>query len=148
MALILCFVSIVGFGQITAEVSTQFSDLAYSDTVYSIGYDKLFHIINNGEKLNSISFVPETIVCNYKIGQKCYTAGAAIVSVGTLCLVPGILLSAVGSTLDAKQIGYGFLSVSGTLVGISIPLLCFGDHIKRETNMVYDVWSSLEYKNQ
>lgn len=90
----------------------------------------------------------EAVVCNYMIGLNCTRAGRVMVSVGVpitfigaVCLGTG--MGMVGSTgwrgVRGERLvkaGTGLLIAGGTCITVSILLFCWGDHIRRECNMV------------
>ena len=103
-------------------------------------------------------YIPSPIAEEYKFGVKCYRGGCITISIGVpLALVGGILMGTATSTREgAKYIsgkavktvetyvnqpqmvaGDVLLGFGCSLVAISIPLLTFGDHMKREANWKY-----------
>lgn len=129
MALMLCFVSICSL---------------HAESPYYKGYtDDLYYILSVPALAED---VPPTIVYNYKQGENCFIAGSILAGIGGFLVIPGILQMFCGKNIKQKQIGTGLLSAGSTLVGVSIPLLCFGDHIKKDANMAYEVWDILDYK--
>lgn len=135
----LLLVSIAGFGQDTITMPT----IKYTNSQSSVyGYDKIFQ----DYAIRNFSDVPKSIIYNYDQGRVCFNTGVAFISIGALFMVPGTLFSLFGSTPKSKRIGAGLLYTGSTLVSVSVPLLCFGDHIKKDANMAYEVWSSLNYK--
>lgn len=127
--LMLCFVSVCSFGQIEQYKQITNFDLS----------------MHNTQK-------PKSIQENWQIGNNCYVAGACMISVGIISSAIGTLLYCTNmnehGNVKTLNVGIGFISAGSTLVGVSIPLLCFGDHIERETTMINDVWNSLVYKNE
>lgn len=134
MALMLCLVSIACFGQyeINHQEINEFSDT----TVYKV------------QLLSANTKCPYIVEQNWEIGHKCYVSGAWIFTVGTISSIVGGAFMLADKSIDGMKIGTGFLSAGGTLIGVSIPLLCFGDHIERETTMIQEVWESLAYKQE
>lgn len=146
MALMLCLISIASFGQnwdalshqykmvITTEVYERRTFLHDSnqvavlqDTIYK------YYKIPNGN-------VPYVIYQNYTIGSNCFKAGSYMICIGGVASLTGLsLMLGDKNNITAYKAGIGLTSIGGTLVSVSLPLLCFGDHIKRETNMLYSI---------
>jgi len=85
--------------------------------------------------------IPTTIYENYMIGKKCMTAGWTTFIMGTVfSCIGGICMGAAKVNPNASKAGAGFLYVGGAFVAVSLPLLTFGDHIKRETNKDLKLW--------
>lgn len=90
---------------------------------------------------------PSVIYDNYKIGDRCYKAGwATFISASIMTIVGGIVYGTgiEKNNIESSKAGVAVLSAGSSLIGISIPLLCFGDHIKRETNMNYELWNYMQ----
>ena len=158
MALMLCLVSVTTFSQswdlldhitrytevsnITNYVS---GDVLVSDTTYKEYRTFTYHVVivnyNNSEKWIRNNIYPPTksVLSNYHIGHNCFAAGKAMVLVGVpisfigaMCICGGIN----DNNYDACTAGYALLGIGGTFISVSVPLMCFGDHIKRECNMI------------
>lgn len=101
------------------------------------------------------TFVPSPVVEEYKFGVSCYKGGCVTISIGApLALAGGILMGTATTTkkvttrVAGKSItttetsvnqpqmtaGEVLLGFGCSLVAVSIPLLTFGDHMKREAN--------------
>lgn len=103
---------------------------SYDGTIYYvlspnlIGYDK--------------KYVPSPILEEYRFGRRCYKGGCATISIGApMAFVGGILMATAGKSTDQLLAGQVLLGVGCSLVSVSIPLLSFGDHMKREANWHY-----------
>lgn len=158
MALMLCLVSVTAFSQSWDLLNhiTRYSkvsrinnyvidDVLVSDTTYKEYRTFTYHVVitnyNNSEKWirNNICPPTKSVLSNYHIGHNCFAAGKAMVGVGVpisfigaMCLVGGIN----DNNYDACTAGYALLGIGGTFISVSVPLMCFGDHIKRECNMI------------
>lgn len=158
MALMLCLVSVTTFSQswdllnhitrytAVSNIKNYMSgDILVSDTTYKehriFTYKAVIANYNNSEKWirNNIYQPTKSVLSNYHIGHNCFEAGKAMVLVGVpisfigaMCICGGIN----DNNYDACTAGYALLGIGGTFISVSIPLMCFGDHIKRECNMI------------
>lgn len=160
IAFVLCIVSICGFGQswdyilyivdFPKETSLNggiWKTDSYDDYVYithkvdfSKNYSEYIKSYNDQKWLSKAIYMPSSAVLyNYRIGYNCFKAGqitmgigVPISFIGAMCVVGGVK----DKNWDACDAGYALLGIGGTFISVSIPLLCFGDHIKRECNMV------------
>jgi len=84
----------------------------------------------------------------YRFGRRCYNAGCVLISVGApLSFIGGILLGCSMKADSKGQVyvsdqsafiaGEVFVCIGAPMVSVSVPLLCFGDHMKREANWHY-----------
>lgn len=90
---------------------------------------------------------PTYIWKDYKIGDNCFKAGVATISIGALSSIVGGIAYGVGvknHNIGNIKTGTYFLSFGSTFIGISIPLLCFGDNMKRTTNREYKMYNALK----
>lgn len=90
--------------------------------------------------------IDKVILDNYLIGDRCYKSGQAIIIIGsivTFISLPFVFYDVKknenGVIIKSTSAGIACAAIGGTLISVSLPLLCFGDHIKRETNMIYSV---------
>jgi len=118
-----------------------FSDTTYRNQRVFI-YDNVIGNYDNDKFVQSIILKPSfAVIENYRLGHNCFKAGSIMVGVGVPVMFVGALCVAGGNYGDnyaVMRAGYVLIGVGGTFVSFSIPLLCFGDHIKRECNMV--IW--------
>lgn len=123
---------------------------SYDDTVhithkvdFSKNYSEYIKSYNDQKWLSKAIYMPSSAVLyNYRIGYNCFKAGqitmgigVAISFIGAMCVVGSVKMDN-RDNWDACDAGYALLGIGGTFISVSIPLLCFGDHIKRECNMV------------
>lgn len=152
MALSLCLMSVVCFGQ--AEYSTRIhtdgwdyighilpitekGNVDLSNYNSYIEYVKLYNLPSNVEVRNRINMPSESVLHNYIIGRRCFYSGKVFVSVGLLTSIVGAICIWQGSyNTTAVTTGYTLLGIGSSFISVSIPLLCWGDHIKRECNMM------------
>ena len=78
----------------------------------------------------------------YKMGRTCYNVGSVFISIGLPLAFAGSIMMFVAKPNQPNQsnlitAGSVLLGVGGTFVSVSIPLLCFGDHMKRQANWNY-----------
>lgn len=93
--------------------------------------------------------VPQVIWNEYQQGRSLYNGGVVTISVGCgLSALGGILYcSAILSPDSSKSAVVGGLVLSylgSSLIGVSIPLLCWGDHLKRTANKDMELYSILK----
>lgn len=160
MALMLCLVSICGFGQswdyilYIVDYPKETSSKVYNWDTHSYDYyASITHKVdfskdyseycksyNDQKCLSKYIYMPSSAVLyNYRIGYNCFKAGqitmgigVPISFIGAMCVVGGVN----NNDWDACIAGYALLGIGGTFISVSVPLFCFGDHIKRECNMV------------
>lgn len=160
MALMLCLVSIRCFGQswdyiqyivsypeetrskvYNWETCSYDSYVSITDKVdFKRNYSEYCKNYNDQKCLSKYIYMPSSAVLyNYRIGYNCFKAGqitmgigVPISFIGAMCVVGGVN----DNNWDACIAGYALLGIGGTFISVSIPLFCFGDHIKRECNMV------------
>ncbi len=87
---------------------------------------------------NKTMKIPTPIYDRYIFGCQLMKAGWINFSIGTgIATIGGILygVGAKNNNLNEIKTGGALLGVGGTIIGISIPLLCFGDNAKREANI-------------
>lgn len=93
--------------------------------------------------------VPQVIWNEYQQGCNLYKGGIVSISVGCGLAALGSILycSAIASPDSSESAAVGGLvlsSLGSSLVGISIPLLCWGDHLKRTANKDMELFSILK----
>jgi len=91
--------------------------------------------------------IPAPVYERYLFGYSLMKAGWATFSIGTgVGLVGGILYGVGIKNHNVKEITAGsvLLGCGGAIIGVSIPLLCFGDNIKRETNTLFETYNILK----
>lgn len=87
--------------------------------------------------------VPIQVYDDYLIGEKCFNYGKAFIIFGSISTVVGGCVYAIGAKhnkINEMKTGTGIMCGGSTLIGISIPLLCFGDNMKRATNREYKIY--------
>lgn len=92
--------------------------------------------------------LPTCIYNRYKLGERLTLSGWINFGVGLgLSLIGGVLLTRQDGNIPQQgKVGTAFLGAGGALVSISIPQLCFGDHIKREANVSLQIYEQLQCK--
>jgi hypothetical protein len=153
MALMLCLVSVTTFSQSWDYLDhiTRYSEVRsinnwieddglVSDTTYNEYRTFTYHVVITNYNIQTKIHRPtQSVLANYHIGYNCFEAGKTMVLVGVpisfigaMCICGGIN----DNNYDACTAGYALLGIGGTFISVSVPLMCFGDHIKRECNMV------------
>lgn len=157
MALMLCLISVTTFSQswdyldeITRYTTVRsinnyvIDDVLESDTTYEEFRAFTYHVVitnyNNDKWIQTKIHRPtQSVLANYHIGHNCFEAGKVMILVGVpisfigaMCICGGIN----DNNYDACTAGYALLGIGGTFISVSVPLMCFGDHIKRECNMI------------
>lgn len=114
-----------------------------------------YELVKSNKLINTdIKYLPSYVYERYKFGNRLTTAGSVLISFG-------LFTAAIGGIFLCSEMLYGnnnksnpsnihiasvaMIAVGGTFVGISLPLLCFGDAAKREANVNYDMFN-LQYK--
>jgi len=80
--------------------------------------------------------IPKTIYDNYMIGTRWINAGVAFMTIGIFTSIIGLCIME-----DYTEASTTMCAIGGTCISIGIPLICFGDHIKRECNMTYELYN-------
>lgn len=153
MALTLCLISVTTFGQkwdyikqvVTITDTLQLENFDYWMTTMDmepfvrtrVDFNRMYdEYVWNYNKLNNvqnkINMPTKSVLMNYKIGRNCFISGQVFISLGAVLSAAGGICYMNGNW----EAGGMLCGVGGSFIGISIPLLCFGDHIKRECNMV------------
>ena len=91
--------------------------------------------------------IPAPIYDRYMFGNTLMKAGWINFSIGTgIATIGGILygVGAKNNNLNEIKAGGALLAVGGTIIGVSIPLLCFGDNAKREANTLLKTYDILK----
>lgn len=157
MALMLCLVSVTAFSQswdyldeitrysVISRVNSFYVDtVIYHDTTYNEYRTFTYHAVvekydNNAYVQTKIHRPTQSVLANYHIGTNCFTTGKTIVGISIPVMFVGVMCLAGGmydDNYNARCAGYAIMGVGCTLISVSIPLMCFGDHIKRECNMI------------
>jgi len=110
----------------------------YGEDRYEIQYDILGY--------NS-TYLPAPIVEEYKFGVKCFKTGGVFITIGApMAFIGGILWGCATETNKNGQVtvnngllvaGEVLVGIGASMVSVSIPLLSFGDHMKRDANWQY-----------
>jgi hypothetical protein len=104
--------------------------------------EKYVAVINN-----TTIKIPAPIYDRYVFGHTLMKAGWINFSIGTgIAAIGGILYGsgAKNNNLNKIKAGGALLGIGGTIFGISIPLLCFGDNAKREANTLLKTYDILK----
>lgn len=107
--------------------------------------DKVVSGTNNGREVFTYpimgyqsTYLPTPVYEEYKFGRKCYRTGSAFITLGSIMAVAGgICYLASGGNQTAKTAGEVLFVMGDVCITVSVPLLCFGDHMKREANWKY-----------
>ena len=97
--------------------------------------------------INTTMKIPTPIYERYMFGHTLMKAGWINFSIGTTLTVVGGILCGVGAknnNLNEIIASDVLLGVGGTIFGVSIPLLCFGDNTKREANTLLKTYDILK----
>lgn len=151
MAIALCLVCAVnGFGE-TYDILDK--DMFACDSItWKINEIHMLHfsnvnINNNTPKQINTKYVPDVVYDRYMFGEKLMKSGWINFGIGlSVAAIGGILLVAKDvqtQTISQIKAGDALLGIGGTLLSVSIPLLCFGDEAKREANVDYEVFNLL-----
>ena len=166
MALMLCLVSVCGFGQSEYTTRTHSDECKwdYISNILSLTekdnndlsnchsykeYIRIYNLSCNEYIRKRIYMPSESVLHNYIIGERCFKSGKVLVTwglvttfVGAMCVVGGSArpisykYNKMRHNNDAITAGCTLMGIGGSFISVSIPLLCFGDHIKRECNMI------------
>ena len=96
---------------------------------------------------NTTMKIPTPIYERYIFGHTLMKAGWINFSIGTgIAAIGGILygVGAKNNNLNEIKASGVLFSIGGTIFGISIPLLCFGDNAKREANTLLKTYDILK----
>jgi len=88
-------------------------------------------------------YMPIVVYNGYRAGDIRCKAGWVCLSVGAATVITGRILK---QTTNEKYGDY-LTIVGGSIFGVSIPLLVFGDHIKRESNMYNELFKRYDEKD-
>ena len=82
--------------------------------------------------------MPTPIYEEYKLGTTCMKTGIIIISIGGVCALAGACCFAgaahANNPQPARTAGTVLTAVGGGVIGLSIPLFCWGDFFKRDAN--------------
>lgn len=126
-------------------------DMSACDSItWKINEIHMLHFPNvntndNTPKQINTKYVPDVVYDRYMFGHKLMKAGWINFGIGlSVAAIGGILLAAKDDqTIPQIKAGDALLGIGGTLLSVSIPLLCFGDEAKREANVDYEVFNLL-----
>lgn len=151
VVLMLGLVSITGFGQNYDVLGT---DISVCDSITWNANDMLMLHFSNSSKdkiynVNTtrhtdVKYIPNVVFNRYMYGNRLMKAGWVNFGVGLgIAAVGGLLLVTKdrGQTITQIKAGDALMGIGGTLVSISLPLLCFGDAAKREANVDYETFN-------
>ena len=91
--------------------------------------------------------LPTPIYNRYMFGDELMKWGWVNFSFGSALTAVGGIIAGVGTNngnVKQAQIGYGLIGVGGTLLSVSLPLLCFGDNAKRQANVDYEMFNLMK----
>lgn len=162
MAIVFCLICTISFGQEWDKIGTYqklnveadiFNDY---DTMYynTLGYYRWCYYINdtiyNRQKLGGWYNVPLELVDRYDYGCKLFKSGIVTISIGAGVSVIGGILYGCGLSSDnvgAMRSGLLFTSLGSGLIGVSIPLFCVGDKLKRKANKDLEAYDWIVNEN-
>lgn len=125
----------------------------FSDSEKTLIKDGTLYIIHTEKTIDYKNTKYTSYMCptyvwkDYKIGDNCFKAGIATISIGALSSIVGGITYGVGvkkHNLGSIKTGTSFLSVGGAFIGTSLPLFWFGDNMKRTANREYKMYNSLK----
>lgn len=93
-----------------------------------------------------VTYIPKQILDDYKVGYRCYKAGSTFISIGAFAAFFGEVIYRNGlrhNNPDGIRYGAALLYTGGSFISVSIPLLCFGDNMKRSCNRDYKTYKLL-----
>lgn len=172
MAIVLCLVCTLSFGQQKWDELYEYSNImtyqcyeeynfrfrneiydSTTDYVFIKQYKDIWDFKKNeyytqldSVPLNEIK-IPKVIYDEYKMGASLFKCGKVFVGVGIPFVFSGMLLQVHGikrMNEDAIIAGSVFYGIGGTCISVSIPLLCWGDHLKRTSNKDYKLYNLLK----
>jgi len=94
-----------------------------------------------------IASIPKPIYDDYQFGAELFNSGCVMITVGGLSGIIGGIMYGVGYKYNSRYgqqlitAGVVMMGIGGTFVSVSIPLLCFGDHMKRNVNRDYKLYN-------
>ena len=156
MAIVLCLICTLSFGQEwdrIGKVKQLYGDEIelfpeYSDKTH-FSYATVGFMLPNIDAEDGSWYwyrFPEFIYNEYEYGCKLLKSGVVTISVGAGVFALGSILYGCGLSTDnanAIQSGLIFTSLGSGLVGVSVPLFCWGDHLKRNANKTLDLYEIL-----
>lgn len=144
MAIVLCLICTLSFGQEWDKIGTY--QKLHIETDGFVDYNtirfctcgyRINDTIYNGQKFDGWYHVPFEIVGTYDYGCKLFKSGIATISIGAgVSVVGGVLYGCglIADNADVLRSGLLFTSLGSGLIGVSIPLFCVGDNLKRQAN--------------
>ena len=102
----------------------------------------LWDLNNNNEQFVALRtstekiVLPKVIYDEYMFGRRLTKAGVVTLSVSVPLSIIGVVC-ARNQNPNTRIAGYSMLGVGSAAFSCSIPLLCFGDHLKRTANKDY-----------
>ena len=113
--------------------------------VFRNSYDKKTKYLSRVD--NKILKIPVPVYERYLFGCTLMKSGWITFSIG-LCTgaIGGILYGIGAKNHNGNEItaGAALLGCGGTIISVSIPLLCFGDNTKREANTLFETYNILK----
>ena len=131
---------------IRVEAGTPLDLMCAKDSAYHLVHRYYVQKYNYTKVPQQNSFIPKPILERYKYGNKLMNCGWINFSIGSVLTIVGGAVYGSGvkqNKINEVKSGITLLSVGGTFIGISIPLLCFGDNAKRQTNTDYETFNIL-----
>lgn len=156
MAIVLCLICTISFGQEwdrIGKIKQLYGDEIelfpeYSEKTH-FSYATVGFMLPNIDAEDDSWYwyrFPEFIYNEYEYGCKLFKSGVVTISVGAGVFALGSILYGCGLSTDnanAIQSGLIFTSLGSGLVGVSVPLFCWGDHLKRNANKTLDLYEIL-----
>ena len=128
----LCVVCATSYGQ----------DIPYSnETNEEIPIKPTWDLLKHYSKYSKQDYweVPSYIRDNYQDGSNLIGAGNAMVVIGSItCFVAGMVYAT--KNIETYKSAGITMAVGTSILSVSIPLYCFGSHLKRESNMMYQLY--------
>ena len=157
MVIVLCLICTMSFGQEWDKIGTyqklhiETDGFVHYNTIrYCTSGYRINDTIYNGQQFNGWYHVPFEIVDRYDYGCKLFKSGIVTISIGAGVSVIGGILYGCGLSSDnvgAMRSGLLFTSLGSGLIGVSIPLFCVGDNIKRQANKDLEAYDWIVNEN-
>ena len=157
MVIVLCLICTISFGQEWDKIGTyqklhiETDGFVHYNTIrYCTSGYRINDTIYNGQQFNGWYHVPFEIVDRYDYGCKLFKSGIVTISIGAGVSVIGGILYGCGLSSDnvgAMRSGLLFTSLGSGLIGVSIPLFCVGDKLKRKANKDLEAYDWIVNEN-
>ena len=157
MAIVLCLICTLSFGQewdkigIYQKLHIETDGFVHYNTIrYCTSGYRINDTIYNGQQFNGWYHVPFEILDRYDYGCKLFKSGIVTISIGAGVSVIGGILYGCGLSSDnvgAMRSGLLFTSLGSGLIGVSIPLFCVGDKLKRKANKDLEAYDWIVNEN-